>query len=94
MEERTKFTIGSRAILVFAFIAILLLAMGLSGCVRPVWMEPGHRMQFNAFNASVQDWDRRCLADPNTCAESLSTMAAELAVWTVLVNGVDPNEIY
>jgi len=93
MEDRTKFAIGAWLIISLVFGGIFLLALILGGCTRPVWMEPGHRMQFNAFNASVADWDRRCQADPNTCAESLSSMAEEMAVWTAIVNGVDPNEV-
>ncbi len=93
MEERTKFRIVSGLILAVIFGAILLLALSLGGCTRPVWMEPEYRFQFNAFNASVQDWDRRCQADPNTCAESLQTMAEELKAWTAIVNGIDPNEV-
>ena len=93
MEERTKFRIGSGLILAVIFGAILLLGLSLSSCTRPVWMEPEYRFQFNAFNASVQDWDQRCRADPNTCAESLSSMAAELHAWTAIVNGIDPNEV-
>ena len=93
MEERTKFSIGSGLILAVVFAVILVLGMSLGGCTRPVWMEPEYRFQFNAFNASVQDWDRRCQKDPNTCAESLSSMAMELHAWTAIVNGIDPNEV-
>ncbi len=93
MDERTKFTVGAWAIVAFAFAAIFCLAVSLQGCAGRVWMEPDLRYQFNAFNASVADWDRRCQVDPNTCAESLSSMAEELAVWTAIVNGTDPNEV-
>ena len=82
-----------KGILILAVAAIMLLAVCLQGCARPVWMEPDMRYQFNAFNASVADWDRRCQADPNTCAESLSSMAEELAVWTAIVNGTEPDEV-
>ena len=80
-------------IVAVTFAAILLLALNAGGCARPVWMDPGHRLQFNAFNDSVRDWDRRCQADPNTCAESLRSMAEELAAWTILINGTEPNEV-
>ena len=88
---RTEITpIKKKTAVVLLCLAIIIMA---GGCVRSIYMEPEVTLQFNRFNASVQDWDRRCQADPNTCAESLATMAKELNVWTNFVNGMDPNSI-
>ena len=71
---------------------IIVMLLSLAGCMRKVYMDQDAASRFGQFNVSVQSWDRTCQADPNTCAESLRTMAAELAVWDAIVRGVDPND--
>jgi len=89
MDRKIRFSVW--LLLFVSLLAVVVAGLYAGGCVRSVYMEPAAAMQFNRFNASVQDWDSRCQADPNTCAESLATMAAEMKVWTAIVNGADPN---
>jgi hypothetical protein len=72
---------------------LVLMLFSICGCVRPVYMDPEHSMQFTQFAAAVKDWDNRCQADPNTCAESLHSMALRMKEWHVIVTGIDPNEV-
>lgn len=71
---------------------IIVMLLSLTGCMRKVYMDQDAASRFGQFNASVQSWDRQCQSDPNTCAESLRTMAVELAVWDAIVRGIDPND--
>ena len=76
-----------------AAILLLCLLLLIAGCAGMVHMDPAAKAEFNAFNISAQVWNRKCQADPNACAPGLASMADQLAVWTAIVNGVDPNEV-
>ena len=74
-------------------ILLLCFLLLIAGCAGMVHMDPAAKAEFNAFNISAQVWNRKCQADPNACAPGLASMADRLAVWTAIVNGVDPNEV-
>jgi len=89
MDRKIRFSVW--LLLFVSAVAVVVAGLSAGGCARSISMAPEAAMEFNRFNASVQEWEWRCQADPNTCAKSLSTMAEELQSWTDIVNGADPN---
>lgn len=84
----TKAGVKPPAIVPVLLLGLLVFAAGCSDRI----LTSQEQFEFAMFNVRVQDWNEQCIADPNTCAQGLANMAAEMQQWERLIVG-EPNSL-